>query len=338
MKRFSERNTFVIAVIGTALITIVALAAINFAKLPFVSDHAGYGAAFPDAAGLAQGDPVSIAGVDVGNVTGLSLSGSHVLVQFNMLDNVTIGTDSIVSAKVLTPLGQEYLDIRPAGKTVLAVGGTIPERQTRETQTIVSTIRTGGNILSNINIKQLETAMNDTSQDLEAIPKGQLHAMLTGLAQLSNVIGSRANELAQLVQNVTTISSTLSQHSGQLVDLIGQGDLVLQVFNQRHQAIDALLKETASLTSNLESLLSAHQAQFTPLLNDLNTVSQVLAKDGSDLEAAIPLLNAANHYLANVAGSGAFGDFVLPAALIPDNIIAQCSKPGAINAVTGCNP
>ncbi len=68
------------------------------------------------------------------------------------------------------------------------------------------------------------------------------------------------------------------------------------------------------------------------------TVSQVLAKDGNDVEAAIPLLNAANHYLANVTGSGAFGDFILPTSLIPDNVIAQCEKAGAINAVTGCNP
>jgi phospholipid/cholesterol/gamma-HCH transport system substrate-binding protein len=338
MKRFSERNLGVIAVVGTAFITLFALAAINFSKLPFVSDHTGYGATFTDAAGLTQGDPVSIAGVDVGNVTGLSLNGSHVLVRFNVLNNVTLHAGTVAAAKVLTPLGQEYLNLEPAGSAVLPPGSVIPLDHTKETQTLVSTVQTGGNILSGINIKQLETAMNDTSQDLEAIPPGQTKAMLTGLAQLSNVIGTRANELAQLVQNVTTISATLSQHSGQLVDLIGQGDLVLQVLNQRHQAIDQLLKETASLTTQLQTLLAAHQAQFTPLIDDLNTVSQVLAKDGNDVEAAIPLLNAANHYLANVTGSGSFGDFVLPAALIPDNIIAQCSKSGAINAVTGCNP
>jgi hypothetical protein len=84
--------------------------------------------------------------------------------------------------------------------------------------------------------------------------------------------------------------------------------------------------------------LAAHQVQVGPLLSDLQTVSGVLAKDGNNIEAAIPLLTAANKYLANVTGSGAFGDFVMPAALIPDNIIAQCSKPGAVNPVTGCNP
>jgi len=34
----------------------------------------------------------------------------------------------------------------------------------------------------------------------------------------------------------------------------------------------------------------------------------VLAKDGSDIATAIPLLTAADKYLANVSGSGAFGE------------------------------
>ncbi len=67
-------------------------------------------------------------------------------------------------------------------------------------------------------------------------------------------------------------------------------------------------------------------------------MSGVLAKDGTDIEAAIPLLTAADKYLANVTGSGAFGDFVMPAGLIPDNVIAQCAKAGVTNPVTGCNP
>ena len=91
MKRFSERNLSVIAVVGTVLLTVFALAAVNFGKLPLINDHASYGAAFADSAGLAQGDPVSIAGVDVGNVTGLNLSGSHVLVRFSVQNGVRLG-------------------------------------------------------------------------------------------------------------------------------------------------------------------------------------------------------------------------------------------------------
>jgi phospholipid/cholesterol/gamma-HCH transport system substrate-binding protein len=338
MKRFSERNKIVMAVIGSALLVIVALGAINFSKLPLINDHTGYGAAFADSAGLVQGDPVSVAGVDVGTVSGLSLSGSHVLVSFSVQNGVHLGDRTAAAAKVLTPLGQEYLDLKPAGSGQMAAGAVIPEQRTQETQTVVSTIRSGANIVQGLNLHQLEQALSVTDQDLEAVPAGATSQLLQGLSQLSNVISSRSSELSQLVQNVSQLTSTLQQHGTQLFSLIGQGDLVLQVLNQRHTAIDQLLKSTAALTQQLQALLAAHEAQVAPLLSDLQTVSGVLSKDGSDIEAAIPLLTAANKYLANVTGSGAFGDFVMPAALIPDNIIAQCTKPGATNSVTGCNP
>lgn len=338
MKRFSERNHVVIAVVGSVLLAVVALGAINFSKLPLINDHTGYGAAFADSAGLAQGDPVSVAGVDVGTVSGLSLSGSHVLVRFTVQNGVRLGDRTNASAKVLTPLGQEYLDLEPAGKGQMAAGAVIPQGRTHETQTLVSTIRAGADVVQGIDLQQLVQAMAVTNQDLEAIPPGATSSLLKGLSQLSDVIASRSGELAQLVQNVSQLTATLRQHGTQLFSLIGQSDLVLQVLNQRHAAIDQLLKSTSTLTQQVEALLAAHQAQVGPLLSDLQTVSGVLAKDGDDIEAAIPLLTAANKYLANVTGSGAFGDFVMPAGLIPDNIIAQCSKAGAINAVTGCNP
>ncbi len=336
MKRFSERNLLVLAVVGSAVLAVVALAAINFSKLPLVNDHTTYGAAFADSAGLAQGDPVSIAGVDVGTVSALTLDGSHVLVTFTVQNGVTLGERTSAAAKVLTPLGQEYLDVRPAGQGRMPGGAVIPEKRTHETQTIVSTIRTGADIVKQIDLQQLEQALADTSQDLEAIPPGATADMLKGLAQLSDVVASRSGELAQLVQNVSQLSTTLAQHGNQIFTLVGQGDLVLQVLNQRHTEVDQLLKSTATLTGQLQALLAAHQSQVGPLLTDLQTVSGVLAKDAGDLATAIPLLAAANRYLANVTGSGAFGDFVMPAALIPDNVIAACEKPGATKPISGC--
>jgi len=337
MKRFRERNLMVLAVVGSAVLVILALGAVNFSRLPLINDHTGYGADFADSAGLAQGDPVSIAGVDVGTISGLSLSGPRVLVSFSVQNGVHLGDHTSASAKVLTPLGQEYLDVEPAGTGQMAAGAVIPESRTHETQTIISTLRSTANVAQGIDVPQLEQAIASVDQDLEAVPAGQTSALLKGLAQLSNVVASRSNELAQLVQNVSQLTSTLAQHRSQIFSLVGQSDLVLQVLNQRHAEIGELLSSAASLTTQLQALLGAHQAQVGPLLADLQTVSGVLAKDGSDLASAIPLLAAANRYLANVTGSGAFGDFVLPAALIPDNVIAACAKPGATNPVTGCN-
>ena len=336
MKRFSERNHMVLAVVGSAVLVILALGAVNFSHLPLVNDHSGYGADFADSAGLAQGDPVSIAGVDVGTITGLGLSGPRVLVSFTVRDGVHLGDRTTAAAKVLTPLGQEYLDVHPAGSGEMPTGAVIPESRTTETQTIISTFRSTATVAQGIDVPQLEKAIATVDQDLEAVPPGATASLLKGLAQLSDVVSSRSSELAQLVQNVSQLTATLAQHRTEIFSLVGQGDEVLQVLDQRHAEIATLLSSASTLTSQLRALLGAHQAQVTPLLADLQTVSAVLAKDSGDLATAIPLLASANRYLANVTGSGAFGDFVLPTGLIPDNVIAACGKPGATNPVTGC--
>jgi phospholipid/cholesterol/gamma-HCH transport system substrate-binding protein len=317
---------------------VLVLLTLNFSHLPFINNDGSYQAAFADAAGLAQGDTVSVSGVTEGTITGLRLDGARVIISFTVDRSVRLGVGTKVAAKVLTPLGQEYLSVVPAGAGNLAGSDVIPTSHTSEPSTLISTLSEAGSHVEKINVPQLEKSLNVTNQTLQAVPAAETKAMLSGLAQLSNVIGSRQSELGQLVVNVQQVTKTLANNSSQLVNILGQGDLVLQVLNARHQAIAELLSSTAALTTQLNEIISTHQAQLGPLVTDLNTISGVLDRDKGDLATAIPLLTAANRYLANVSGSGAFGDFILPAGLIPDNVIAQCAKAGATNPVTGCTP
>lgn len=137
------------------------------------------------------------------------------------------------------------------------------------------------------------------------------------------------------------LSGVLSQRSHQLFDLVGQSDLVLSVLEQRRAAIQQLLVSTSTLSQQITSILSVNRPQLTSLLQDLQAVSAVLAKDSNDFGAAIPVLAAFSRYAANASGSGAFVDVAVPTLLIPDNLIVQCSAPGAEpspNPQVGCRP
>ncbi len=339
MRRFRERNPLALAVIGTGLIGLAVVGAVNFGRLPFVSDATTYQAEFPDAAGLNPGDIVMVAGVSEGTVRGLALDGAHVRVSFTVNGSVDLGTTTAVAAKVLTPIGQEYLAVSPAGAGRLAPGGVIPTARTSEPSTLVGDLAQFSQQTQQVNLAQLEQALNVTSQDLEGTPGSTTAAALSGLAQLSSAIASRQGELSQFVQQAQQLTATLVAHRSELVDLVGQSDLVLQVLDQRRQAITTLLASTTTLSQEVGSLLSTHQAQLGPLLGDLQTVTGVLAKDSTDLANALPLLAGFERYAANVTGSGTFGDVVMPTLLIPDNVIQECSAPGAVSPTTGClNP
>jgi phospholipid/cholesterol/gamma-HCH transport system substrate-binding protein len=125
------------------------------------------------------------------------------------------------------------------------------------------------------------------------------------------------------------------------VNLVSQGNLVLQVLNDRRQVIDQLLQTTTALSKTLSGILTNDGGTLNALLTNLQTVSALLAHDSSSIGAAMPLLAAFNRYAANVTGSGPFVDVAIPTLLLPDNVIAQC---GALNQKTplppalGCRP
>ena len=84
MKPLSERNPIVVAIVGLALMGLLAFAVFDSANLPIIGGGTGYTAYFAEAAGLQAGNEVRVAGVTVGRVTGISLAGNKVAVNFKV--------------------------------------------------------------------------------------------------------------------------------------------------------------------------------------------------------------------------------------------------------------
>jgi len=62
MKSFSERNPVIIGLIGITAVVAIALAALNYQKLPFLNQGKNYSAYFADAGGLFTGASVEVSG------------------------------------------------------------------------------------------------------------------------------------------------------------------------------------------------------------------------------------------------------------------------------------
>jgi phospholipid/cholesterol/gamma-HCH transport system substrate-binding protein len=334
VRTFREGNLVATGLVAGAVLLAATLLALNFSRLPVLSGTTTYRALFANAGGLTAGDIVTVAGVRVGSVTGLSLRGDQVEVRFTVANSVRIGSQSSAGMKVLTPIGQEYLEITPAGPGTLH--GPIPEARTTIPLTLVGDLSTLSNETARLNLAQLERSLDVTSTTLRGVPKASVSSALTGLARLSTIIASRQQDLSTLVTSAASISGVLARHSADLVNLVGQGDLVLRVLEQRRAAITALLATTSSLGRQLTSLFDGSAGQLTSLLANLDTVSRTLADDRGDLATAIPLLQAFSRYAANATGSGPFADFTLPTLLIPDNVIAQCAKERLTDPLRGC--
>jgi phospholipid/cholesterol/gamma-HCH transport system substrate-binding protein len=338
MKRFRERNRAMTGLVGVVVVLVLVAGALEFPRLPLIHANGTYSADFASAGGLATGDIVTIDGVKVGSITAMTLDGNRVRVSFTV-SGADLGSTTSAAAKVLSPVGTEYMELTPSGGGSL--NALIPESRTSVPYNLVTDLSGLGSEIQHYNLPQIEKALNVGSQDLNGTPASETTSAFRGLAGMSRVIGDEGTALATIVSQGAKLSAVLSQRSRQLFDLFGQSDLVLSVLEQRRTAIQQLLTSTSTLSQQITSILSVNRPQLTTLLDDLQSVSAVLAKDSNDFGQAIPILAAFSRYAANATGSGPFVDASVPTLLIPDNLVTQCSGHGAFPSLdpqVGCRP
>ena len=343
MKRFRERNQTLLGGLSLLLILLVVVAALNFRKLPVFNDNSTYHAELVNSGGLRVNDNVTIAGVDVGTVTDMQLAGDKVRVTFTADSDVRLGSQTSAAAKVLAVVGTEFLELTPAGTGRLR--GAIPTTRTTVPYTFVDSLQQLSTTTQQYDLPQLIASLRVGSEVLSGTTSADTTAALSGLASFSSILAQRKDDLSQVVTQGAGLAKTLSDHRTQLVDLVGQGDLVLQVLQQRRAALQQLFTGTTSLSQQLSRLVGPNREELRSVLSNLETVSQLLARDTDNIDKALPLLGAFSTYAANATGSGAFVDANIPTMLLPDTYLKQCQASGARpaantpnDALVGCRP
>jgi phospholipid/cholesterol/gamma-HCH transport system substrate-binding protein len=330
-----EMNQAWVAIIGSAVIAGVVLFAVSFGHLPFIARVHTYHARFADAAGIATGDEVRLAGLNVGEVSGVELEGSHVLMTFTAKDDIRVGRDSTLNIKIASILGQEYVELAPAGSGQLSSNDVIPQSHTTSPYTLLELLGTLSTETRQVDLTQLDTSLKILSDDLRGTP-ATTRAVLDGLSRLSQTIASHSDQLSSLIGSAQQVADTLASRQGPLVTLLGNADLVLQTIIQRRQVIHQLIVDSASLGQQLTSLLHDNAAQIQPLLANLQSVTAMLARDQASIDQSVQLLAPFSRYFANATGSGDYVDVTAPPLLLPDNAIAACN--GKTNSSSGCTP
>ena len=317
MKPFRERNPVSVGAVSIAVILLLLLAAFKASDLPLIGGGTTYYANFADASGLKSGDAVRIAGVRVGKVTGIDLEGNHVRVAFQIKTDSKFGTTSQADIKVGTLLGAMFLALVPEGPGQLSDGATIPQNRTSSAYTVVNAFSglaqrfyqgpDGDTGVGDINLPQLKTALNSLAEATANTP-ASFKAALQGVSALSTTLASRDAQLHTLLTNLQAVTSTLGNRSSAIVDIMKQGNVLLQALVQRREAIHALLVSTSDLGSQLTALVQQSRADLKPALSNLQGVVNVLLKDQSSLDDTLRLMAPFYRYFTNILGVGPWFD------------------------------
>lgn len=282
----------------------------------------GYHASLENTGGLRPSEPVSVAGVNVGKVTAIRLSGDKVDIDFTVDKDVKLGSDTRLEVKVSTLLGTHFLAVYPAGGG--DIGDTpIPVSQTRVPFNLQDVIEEGTPHVNAYDVAAIENSFNEMAKVL-SVAGDDVKPALEQVGKLSNLIADRSDDLGTLLQATSEVSKQLTESSDDILALMKASDLILDTLNARRDAIHKLLVDLSTLGTQLNGIVQDNRADLGPVLRDLNVAINLLKAHEKSLGQGVDNLAVVGRYVANATGGGPWVNLYAKGGALPD--AAACGR------------
>jgi phospholipid/cholesterol/gamma-HCH transport system substrate-binding protein len=144
------------------------------------------------------------------------------------------------------------------------------------------TSNTAGTDTDSIN-QSLDT-LSDTIDEIAP----QLGSTFDGLSRLSRALNGRNDTLRQLLKSAGEVSGVLGERSGQLNTLILNANDLVEVLNDRREAIVGLIGSTSAVARELTGLVADNERELAPALERMNSVTAMLEKNRDNIAKALP--------------------------------------------------
>ncbi|WP_280387995.1 MCE family protein [Nocardia wallacei] len=289
--------------IGLVAVTVLAVVV---AVTVFVNSlHLGeetYRAEFAQAAGIGAGDGVTLAGIQVGTVTGTRLAGDRVVVTMKLRRGLPLGADTGAAIKLTTLLGSRYVELRPAGSGHLR-DNAIALTRTEVPYDLQTALQNATTTFSSIDADRIAQTMSTLTDQLRGVP-ALVPDTLRNMKTLAAVIGDRRAQLGQLLTSTEQVTTLLREQQAELAGLITGGRNVLQELISRQQAVIGLLNAATTLVQQLKPIAVDDQPEIQQLLDNLSQMTGMIAGHDDLLRNILQILPVPWRLFANATGTG----------------------------------
>lgn len=303
MKPFRERNPVPIGVIGFVVIALLLLGAFRADRLPIIGAGDIYHADFAEIGGLKDGNEVRVAGVTVGNVTGLELKGDKVDVTFKINKDTELGRDTGAEIKIRTLLGSSFLALTPSGSGELKRGATIPVSRTVPPYDVVEAFSDLSTTVDALDVDQLSEALATFADIAERTPT-EFRGAIKGVSELSANLAARDEQINTLLVNLKKVTGVLNSRGTQLETLFRDSTVLFDALSSRRAQIHRLLVSTTAISDQLSKLVKDTRADLNPALKQLDKVTTMLRKNEASIDESLRLIPGFFRVFANALGNG----------------------------------
>jgi phospholipid/cholesterol/gamma-HCH transport system substrate-binding protein len=246
---------------------------IGVADIGFVRQGYSFNIIFSSAAGLEQGAPVRVAGIQVGKVDNLELIKNEegvpmVKVKAWVRDGTSIPKDSTASITISNLLSERYVEIFP-GKDyskLVEDGDTIEGKPTMDFSTLFSD--TGG-IVDDVKeaLKGIKSITNEESAKSLRRTVRNVDEITTNI---NDVVANRKDDIDNTLYRVNMISTRIDE-------LLEKNENELDLTIKNLQTVTANLEETTNNINSITEKIDKGQGTVGKLINDPSLYDELLA-------------------------------------------------------------
>ena len=182
-----------------------------------------------DAASVATGDTVRVAGISVGKVKDLAIEPNQVRVRAIVDRDVFIGDQSQVQVRMLTVVGGYYVTIIPLGDAPLGARA-IPLNRVTMPYSLIRTLTAATKITDNVAQRPISDSISQVSQGLT---------------------GPNTEVITELLKAGNSVAQTLDRQRGQLSAILEMSNEYISRLNDNRQLLEYLIARVAILEETL---------------------------------------------------------------------------------------
>ncbi len=311
MLKYRGANLIKAGIMGVVLIVLVISVGLQPEKLIQWATSVRYQALFTEAGGIAVGNDVTMSGIKIGSVTGVSLENGDALVKFTTAGKYPVGSQTTAHIRTGSLLGERVLTLESAGSGTLSQNDVIPTSRTSSPYSLTDAVSDLTTNTAGTDTGQLNQSLDTLSATIDQLAP-QLGPTFDGLSRLSKSINGRNEDLATLLKSASEVSVVLGERSTQLNTLILNANDLLGVLDDRRGAIVDLLASTTAVSQQLTGLVADNEAQLAPTLERLNVVTEVLEKNRDNISNALPNVKKFMLSQAETLANGPFYNAYVP--------------------------
>jgi phospholipid/cholesterol/gamma-HCH transport system substrate-binding protein len=277
-----------------AVVCLVLLAglAARIGNISFFAHRATYEAELSDVTGLQTSDDVKIAGVTVGQVTGITLQRAHALVSFALDNDVHLRSGTEVGLQWQNVLGQQFLYLYPSSTgRVLKPGATLPLSDSVPGADIGALLNSLGPLLGALHPQQANEIVEALAQTLQG-NETQIDQLISSAATVSSTVGSADTQVGQLITSLNQVVGALSQRSGDLAEVVDNLDTVSQSLESRNSLLDQTVGNLGEVSGEVAELEADTHGSLSGAISDLEAVSAEIESHEGELSQGLSTIGA----------------------------------------------